>query len=382
MARGPDAVGQGAGFSLADQLFNARTLDQLAGEFAAVVPGFDAGRYLADVLPKLPDLGVMARMEAMADGLEAQLAADFPTMADQLEAAMPAPLDPARRDDDFGQFIHALPGILAVRHGLEHHRERALDLIHAATQRFSMEYAIRPFLNRWPEEVLARLAVWAEDDNYHVRRLLSEGTRPKLPWGRAIALDPLRPLAFLDRLHADETRFVTRSVANHLNDLSKIAPEAALDRLARWREEGRQRPEELGWIRRHALRTLIKQGHAGALEALGYRADAPVAVTLELRETVIARGDPLRFALHVSAQGRIPVLVDYVLWLRKADGGLKPKVFKLKQGTVTRGMPLTLTKTHTLKWDATTFRLYPGAQRIGVQVNGRVMAEADFILTA
>lgn len=380
MARGPDGAGGGAGFSLADQLFNAQTLGQLAAEFAAAVPGFDAERYLAEVLPRLPDLELMARMEAMADGLETQLATDFSTMADQLEAAMPAPLDPTRRDDDFGRFIYAVPGILAVRHGLEHHRERALDLIHAATQRFSMEYAIRPFLNRWPEETLARLAVWAEDDNYHVRRLVSEGTRPKLPWGRAITTHPLRPLTLLDRLHADETRFVTRSVANHLNDLSKFAPEAVLDRLARWGEAGRQRPEELGWMRRHALRTLIKQGHAGALEALGYRADVPVDVDLQLAETEIARGDPLRFEVRLTAQSSAPVLVDYVLWLRKADGGLRPRVFKLKQGAVQPGTPLTLSRTHKLKWDATTFRLYPGAQRIGIQVNGRVMSEAEFTL--
>lgn len=380
MARGPDGKGGGAGFSLADQLFNAETLSQLTGEFAASVPGFDADRYLSDVLPKLPKLELMARMEAMADGLEAQLAADFPTMADQLEAAMPPPLDPTRKDDDFGQFIHTMPGILAARHGLENHRDRALDLLHEATKRFSMEYYIRPFLNRWPEETLTRLRLWALDEDYHVRRLVSEGTRPKLPWAKAITIDPLVPLELLDILYADRTRFVTRSVANHLNDISKIAPDAVLERLAKWRKEGRQDPQELGWMTRHALRTLIKQGHPGALEALGYRADAPVDVVLNLAETEIERGAPLRFELLITAQEEVPVLVDYILWFRKADGSLRPKVFKLKQGVVTAKTPLTLTKTHKLKWDATTFRLYPGAQRLDVQVNGRVMAGADFTL--
>lgn len=380
MARGPDGQGGGAGFSLADQLFNADTLGQLAGEFAAGVPGFDADRFLSGVLPKLSDLELMARMEAMADGLEAQLAPDFPTMADQVQAAMPAPLDPTRRDDDFGRFIHAMPGILAVRHGLEQHRDRALDLLYEATQRFSMEFYIRPFLNRWPDETLARLTEWAGDDNYHVRRLVSEGTRPKLPWAKSITIDPLVPLTLLDRLHADQTRFVTRSVANHLNDISKIAPDAVLERLENWRREARQDARELAWMTRHALRTLIKQGHPGALAALGYRADAPVEVALHLPRTEIARGDPLCFDVELTAPETVPVLVDYVLWLRKADGALKPKVFKLKQGEVKAGHPLTFSKTHKLKWDATTFRLYPGLQRLGVQVNGRVMAEAEFVL--
>ncbi|MDA7428758.1 DNA alkylation repair protein [Primorskyibacter aestuariivivens] len=380
MARGPDGKGGGAGFSLADQLFNAETLGQLAGEFAAGVPGFDAERYLAEVLPKLPDLELMARMEAMADGLEAQLAPDFPTMAEQVQAAMPAPLDPTRRDDDFGQFIHAMPGILAVRHGLEAHRDRALDLLYEATQRFSMEFYIRPFLNHWPRETLDRLSHWAGDDNYHVRRLVSEGTRPKLPWAKAITLDPLVPLTLLDRLHADETRFVTRSVSNHLNDISKIAPDAVLERLETWQRHGRQGAKEMKWMTRHALRSLIKQGHPGALAALGYRGDAPVNVTLTLAEPEIARGDPLRFDLQLTAGERVPVLVDYILWFRKADGALKPKVFKLKQTEVTPRAPVTLSKTHKLKWDATTFRLYPGLQRLGVQVNGRVIVEAEFTL--
>ncbi len=176
-------------FSLKDHLFNGDTVGRLAAEYAAAVPGFDAARFEAEALAGFPDRELMARLEWMADCLEPQLAMDFPAMADQLEAAMPAPLDPALRDDDFGHFIHALPGILAVRHGLEAHRDRALDLLYAATQRFSMEFYIRPFLNRWPDETLARLAIWARDDNYHVRRLVSEGTRPRLPWARAVRLE-------------------------------------------------------------------------------------------------------------------------------------------------------------------------------------------------
>ena len=168
-------------FSLKDHLFNAETIGDLAAEYAAALPVFDAGPFQQEVLAGLPGRALLERLEWIADCLEPRLAPDFPTLADQVEAAMPPPLDPGRRDDDFGRFIHAVPGILAVRHGLEAHRNRALDLLYAATQRFSMEFYIRPFLNWWPEETLARLALWARDENYHVRRLVSEGTRPKLP---------------------------------------------------------------------------------------------------------------------------------------------------------------------------------------------------------
>lgn len=205
-------------FSLKDHLFNAQTVGQLAAEFAAGVPGFDPDRFSAQALCGFAERELMARMEWMADCLEEQLADDFETMADQLEAALPARLDCSRTDNDFGHFIHGVHGILAARHGLEAHRPRAMALLYQATQRFSMEFYIRPFLNRWPEETLAELTVWAADPNYHVRRLVSEGTRPRLPWAQNVGLRPEQTLPLLDMLHADRTRFVTRSVANHLND--------------------------------------------------------------------------------------------------------------------------------------------------------------------
>ena len=186
------------GFSLKDQLFNKDTIADLAAEFAAGLPGFDATGFHASVMSGLAKRELLERLEWIADCLEPHLAQDFPTMADQLDAAMPARLDPGKADDDFGRFIHAVPGVLAARHGLEAHCDRALDLLHTATQRFSMEFYIRPFLDRWPEAVLARLQLWAKDDNYHVRRLVSEGTRPSLPWAKKITLDPLLALNLLD----------------------------------------------------------------------------------------------------------------------------------------------------------------------------------------
>ncbi|MGR3579317.1 MAG: hypothetical protein ACU0CV_06580, partial [Sagittula sp.] len=116
MARGPDGKGGGAGFSLADQLFNAESLADLAAEFA-VLPGFDRDRFLAECVPGLAGRGLLERLEWMADCLEAQLPSGFGPMAEALEAALPPALDPALKDDDFGRFIHAVHGILIVRHG-------------------------------------------------------------------------------------------------------------------------------------------------------------------------------------------------------------------------------------------------------------------------
>lgn len=370
----------GPGVSLKDELFNAGSLGDLAAEFAAGIAGFDGDGFLAEVLPGLEPRGLLERLDWIADCLEIRLSRDFPAMADQLEAAMPPALDAGLRDDDFGRFIHAVPGILAVRHGLEDHRDRALDLLHAATQRFSMEFYIRPFLNRWPEETLARLNLWADDENYHVRRLVSEGTRPKLPWARNIDLAPTAPLALLDKLHSDRTRYVTRSVANHLNDIAKIAPDEVTGQLAQWRKAKAQDPKELDWMTRHALRTLVKKGHVGALELLGYRADAEITLVDLTIEGAVRIDEALTFSATLAAPQDTPVIVDYRLTFLRAAGRTSQKVFKLKQAVVSADAGLVVTKRHPLKGNASTFTLTPGRHHLAVQVNGRVLDEVEFDL--
>jgi len=381
VARGPDGKGQAQGVLLKDELFNAGSIADLAAEFS-VLPGFDAQRFKAEALAGLRSRGLMQRMEWLATCLEAQLPQRFPAMAEALEAAMPPILDPTLTDDDFGRFIHAVPGILAVRHGLEDHRDRALDLLEAATQRFSMEFYIRPFLNRWPEATLARLEHWVEHDNYHVRRLVSEGTRPRLPWAKNISLDPCVPLRFLDALHADPTRFVTRSVANHLNDLTRAAPDMVVARLRGWSAEGRQAPRELDWITRHALRTAVKRGEPGALTLLGYAQDREISVRLSLSPDPVAVGEAVQVSVTLEAADDLPVLVDYRLRFHRPNGRGGEKVFELKTARLRAGVPVTLSKRHKLKGRASTFTLHPGPHRVVVQVNGQDRAEDVFELLA
>lgn len=365
-------------FSLKDQLFNADSLGDLADEFASGVSGFDRNAFHAAALSGIAERSLMECLDWFADCLEPHLAPDFPTMAEQLEAAMPKRLDPTLRDDDFGRFIHAVPGVLAVRHGLEDHRNRALDLLYEATQRFSMEFYIRAFINRWPEETLARLAIWAGDDNYHVRRLVSEGMRPKLPWARKVDLTLDQTLPLLDRLQADKTRFVTRSVANHLNDVAKSDPDAVLARLATWDAEATQDTKEREWMRRHALRTMIKDGHPGAMEMLGYRGDAEVSVSIHVATPKVPLGDALEFAVTLEGAQATLVVVDYRMRFMRPGGRSGEKVFKLKVAEVKPGKPLVLKKVHKLKANATTFELHPGAHGLVVQVNGIDRAEASF----
>lgn len=360
------------GESLGDQLFNAEKVGYLAGLFRAVDPGFDP-EFEARCLSRFPELALKARIAWIAECLVPALPADFSAAAALIAAALPPPLDPALSDNDFGDFIFAPLGDYAVLRGLEGHRDLALDLIELLTQRFSMEYAIRHFLNRWPDATYDRLADWVAHPHYHVRRLVSEGTRPRLPWGVGIATDPSRALPLLDRLYADRTRFVTRSVANHLNDISKIDARPVLGALNRWHKADEQVPGELAWMTRHALRDLVKKGHPGALSLLGYPMEVIVQADLDLPATARI-GGTLDFAVTLSCRQDLPVIVDYVITFARPGGRTRQKVHKLAVTQLKAGQPLRLAKSHRLPDDATTYALHPGPHEVSVQVNGRIRA--------
>jgi 3-methyladenine DNA glycosylase AlkC len=219
-------------FSLKDHLFNADKVSYLGGLLEHGIPGFDRRRFETDVMAGLPELELKDRIDHIAQVLSGHLSQDFTTAADEIRASLPPPLDPTLTDNDFGDFILAPLGKYVENHGLEHY-ETAMPLIRELTMRFSMEGPVRPFINERPEETMALFARWAEDENYHVRRLVSESTRPRLPWSPRIDLDVRAPLPLLDKLHSDPTRYVTRSVSNHLNDVSKIDPGLALETVER-----------------------------------------------------------------------------------------------------------------------------------------------------
>jgi hypothetical protein len=153
-----------------------------------------------------------------------------------------------------------------------------------------------------------------------------------------------------------------------------------VDRLSRWQSEGRQEAVEMAWITRHALRTLVKQGHFGALTLLGYRTDVAVQGVIEVTQPAEI-GGVLALSAQVDAAEDLPVIVDYVLHFHRPSGKPGRKVFKLKQTAIKAGVPAVLERKHPLKSNATTFRLHPGPHRVELQVNGQIIAEAAFELT-
>ncbi|MEM8539044.1 MAG: DNA alkylation repair protein [Pseudomonadota bacterium] len=369
-----------AGYSLKDDLFNRDTVSRLGQEFETAGV-FKAAPFIEAVMAGLAPLELKARIAWIAEVLKGFLPNDFVAAGEAIRAALPPPLDPTLKDDDFGHFIHAPLGVYVENHGLERHVDTSLDLLEAITQRFSMELSIRAFLNAHQAATLERMQDWAVHDNYHVRRLVSEGTRPKLPWGQKVGLTSADTLPLLNTLHADPTRFVTRSVANHLNDISKVDPDTVIARLEAWQKTGKQHRKELDWMRRHTLRGLIKAGHAGAMTQLGYDANVDVAVEVfAVSPTTLSRGAAAEITATFTPKHDAPLIVDYVIDFVKANGSTSPKTSKWKVMNAKGDATVTLTKKHVFKADATTFQLYPGQHRVSLMINGRIVANCDFTL--
>lgn len=365
-------------FSLKDHLFNEAKISYLGSLLTGAIPGFDRGGFEDEVLSRMPDLELKQRIAMIADVLADHLDPDFEVAAGQIEATLPPPLDPSLSDDDFGDFIFAPLGKYVEDHGMEHY-ETSIALLRELTMRMSMEGSVRPFIDRWPNDTLRLFTTWARDDNYHVRRLVSESTRPLLPWAPRISIDVSEPIPLLDILHADRTRYVTRSVANHLNDISKIEPDLTVATLTRWRSERLQSQNELEWMTGHALRTLVKRGDPEAIRLLGYSPEPDLTIgPIHVATPVVGAGEALRFSIEVTAVETERLLVDYSIDFVKKGGKTSRKVFKLKKLSLSPGESVVLSKTHPLRANATTYTLYAGTHGLAVMVNGAVVGTAEF----
>ena len=365
---------------LKDRLFNLANVTQLADDLQRVYPPFDTHSFIEQVMAPFPTLELKARIGWITTCLYTHLPPAYPEAVGIILRALPPPINPLGSDNDFGDFIYAPYAMYVARYGCSRqYLALSLDALKAITTRCSAEDAIRYLINGFPNETLAVLHTWTQDPHYHVRRLCSEGTRPRLPWAINIHVPPTEPLPILTALFADRTRFVTRSVANHLNDLSTRDPERVTSLLVDWAASGQQTPHEMGYITRHALRTLVKQGHAGALRVLGIDPDAKVRV-VEFRVSTVVRLDThLEVEVTLIAEEEVRVVVDYLIHFQNREGKLtRKKIFKLKQLRMVSGERVTLYKRHLFRRGMTVRPLYVGGHRIEIQMNGKRVGEQAF----
>ena len=349
---------------------------------------FDTQAFLRQIEPGYESLELMARGQRIAQALQTHLPQDVPRALGVLVDSMDPPMgldaagEPDAGDRPYSAFLYLPHSMYIGAQGLAHF-EAAMAAQHALTQRFTAEFCIRPYLLHHQGDTLARLREWAQDDNAHVRRLVSEGTRPRLPWAPrlpAFQANPQLALPLLNALKDDPSSYVRRSVANHLGDIAKDHPDLAVG-IARTWLLGAPAPREA--LVRHGLRFLIKRGDAGALDALGV--GHAVALDVRAARVVPARariGDKVRIEaeLHNPTPQAQRVLADIKVHYVKAHGGAAPKVFKLQTLDIPPGATVSVGKTLSLQ-QMTTRTHYPGAHQVELVLNGRPQPLGQFQLS-
>lgn len=367
-------------FSLKDELFNVQKVGQIAGEIKEVYPSFDTLGFSKEVLDGFPALELKGRIYHIRDMLHAYLPSNYKEAVGILLQALPPELDPDKCDDDFGDFIYAPYSEYVSAYGCcEEHLDFSLAALREMTKRFSVEFAIRDFINVYPAQTLQMLEVCAKSENYHERRLASEGLRPKLPWAKKLTIDYTQALKYLELLYVDKTRYVTRSVANHLNDISKMDAPLVIESLKHWNASKKQNDKEMTFIIHHALRTLAKDGNEEALKLLGYVKHPPIKlkeVCVQTPKVIV--GEALVFEVEIEALDETMLLVDYVLHFCTKRGTLSPKVHKLKKVSLKKGEIITLKKTHPFRANMSTRKFYDGKHLLAIQINGTIVHQEHF----
>ncbi|GEO84065.1 MULTISPECIES: DNA alkylation repair protein [Alphaproteobacteria] len=358
-------------------LIGPQTARDTASAVSRAWPTFAEREFLAAVLPSLEALELMQRGQLIADALRNILPQDFAKAAPILRACLPQ----GERGGLTGWALLSFNQYIAV-HGLDH-VELALDLLKALTPHFTGEFGIRPLIHREQALALSVISGWIGDPNHHVRRLASEGTRPRLPWAMrlpALVRDPAPILPILSALIDDQEDYVRRSVANSLNDIAKDHPDLVAGFVASHRPGAT--PERL-WLLKHASRTLLKKGHAAALANFGFQPLDGVAADLSLDKAEVDFPGQLTFRVRLSNAAPVPqqVMLDYAIHHRMKDGSLRPKVFKGTSLTLPPGEGVTIGRRHAFR-PITTRVYYPGEHGLEILVNGVSLASETFVLAA
>ena len=367
--------------------FKNRISAELVGHFSVQleqhVPGFKRKPFEKTILTQLDDLELKDRAQLMADQMDKVLPT-APKKRAKIVRSMLHPRGTEKGQQSDGEGITGwgmFPlGMLVGQNGLGDF-DGSLNLLKDMTGHFSSEFDVRFFLIEDQDRALGIMLDWVDHPDYHVRRLLSEGTRPRLPWGLQLPkliADPSPMLPLLEALRDDDEEYVRRSVANHLNDIAKDHPDLVAKLAKKWLKGASPAREKLV---RHACRSLIKQGHTATLDAFGLGKPKVELTTLMVKTKKVTFGDTLDFSATIrsTSKQKQSLVVDYLVHFKKANGDLVGKVFKWKKVTLAPGEKLTMEKSHPIK-PITTRRYYEGTQGLSLRVNGQDFGSGTFTL--
>lgn len=359
-------------------LYSPEFYDRFAKPASAVLPAFNKKKFNQLIFDK--DWGskeLKQRMRHTAEVLHHFLPDDFEQAAEQIISLI-RHLQKSGFTENGLEFMF-LPDYVEV-YGIDHFRS-SVRCMEQVTQFTSCEFAVRPFLLRYPDKMMQQMQRWSLHKDHKVRRLASEGTRPRLPWAMAVPAlkkDPAPVLSILENLKQDSSEWVRRSVANNLNDIAKDHPQIVTAIAKKWKGLGK----ETDAIIKHGCRTLLKKGDAEILSYYGLSNSQDIQLTkTSLLTPEVRIGKELCFAFHVhNRSGRSQtVRLEYGIYYLRLNGQLSKKVFKISERMLAPDEKLTVQRKQSFRL-ITTRRFYPGQQQLSIIINGQERKTMPFIL--
>ncbi len=360
--------------------FDTDAARALAKQLSGVTKDFPTRRFVKLATKDIVALEFAARVNQFSRAIRDALPDKVDRALGIIRDSFPEPLPDCESVTDgwlqwpVGQFI--------ADYGLDDFDHSMLTMTEL-TQRFSSEFAVRPFMQHYQKDTITYLKQLTDHPSPHVRRWCSEGTRTRLPWGRKLnqLIDNPKPvLPILEALRGDEERYVRRSVANNLNDIAKDHPDMVIARCDKWMKNKTAHTEE---VVKHALRSLIKDGDKSALKALGFAKPSKLTCSIESDKSKVALGGSINLSATVSSKSKSsqPLIVDYVVHYIRKNGTASEKVVKWKNIDMQAGGLLEIRKKQSFK-QTSVRALYPGKHRIDLQINGARVASTAISLVS
>lgn len=280
---------------------------------------------------------------------------------------------------DFSDLEHLIFPDFVELCGLDN-LKTSIDAMEYFTERSSAEFPVRPFIIKYDNKMMKQMNEWAKSDNHHVRRLASEGCRPRLPWAMALPKfkhDPTPILPILERLKLDDSEYVRRSVANNLNDISKDNPHIVIEIAKRWIGINPNTDK----LVKHACRTLLKAGNSEILNLFGFKSPGHIVLNRFKNTKMIAMGDEIEFSFNLHSKNiKIGKLrIEYAIYFVRQNNKMSRKIFKISENDYKEDK-LKITKKHSFR-KISTRRYYPGKHSISIVINGEELVKSDFIIS-
>ncbi len=370
-------------------MYNKPFFDRFMKDLKLVIPDFDTREFVSQVMDEeWENKELKQRCKHITTVLKKFLPADYKEaiakileLLDHVKSARP---DFSRIDDKkFGLTLEygAILDNYVEQYGLDDYGT-SVKAIEKITQFTSCEFVVHPFIIRYPDKMMKQMLVWSKHEHWGVRRLASEGCRPRLPWAMALPdlkKDPAPILPILENLKNDPARFVRLSVANNLNDISKDNPQIVIDLVKRWKGESK----EVDWIIKHGCRTLLKQGNPEVMKLFGFDCMGENIRIEDFRilTPVVKVGNSLEFSFNLlnGNHRKTKIRLEYGIYYQKANGTLAKKVHKISEKEYAGNSTTQITRRHSFRV-VTTRKFHPGLHQVAVVINGNEFEKHDFEL--